>query len=272
MGATLNLNLFRHVSNDGFEYRSQLAYTPYNRYSYEGLLGTGKPTLEQFDKTAMDITSGYSTPDNSVKTIKKGVEYVLRLPRLHWLQTNVTIQGAWYRTTYGNSLPVAYRPQVVIGGKAFPYVGFYYGKEDKNTERLHTLLRTDTHLTALKLIFSSNIQIIWHRWHQDIPYSGKPAYWVDERGQQHPGETMNLANKEMKQLILPTPEYLFDRWREPLSASLNMKMTKEIGRKLKVSFFVNNLISYDPIYESNLKTKHQAWKSAFFGSEIRIKL
>lgn len=271
-GAELSINLFRHLTTAGFENRSQLLYTPYNRYTYDGVVGEGKPTLDLFNKERIHITSAYSTPDNSVKVLKRGVEYVLRFPRIESLKTNITVQGAWYKTLYGNSLPTAYRPSTVFDGKSFPYVGFYRGRNDTDTERLHTLVRTDTHIPYLKMIFSCNLQTIWFTARQDIPYGGIPEYWVDEYGKRHHGSTLDKNDTLQKQLFIPVPDHLFERWAEPLSVSLNLKMTKEIGKRLKVSFYINNLITYDPIYESNLKTTHQAWRTPFFGSEIRLRL
>ena len=220
----------------------------------------------------MHITTSYSSPDNSVKVLKRGLEYLIRFPKIEPLKTNITIQGAWYKTLYGNSLPVAYRPSEIIDGKSFPYVGFYEGREDTDTERLHTLVRTDTHIPYLKMIFSCNLQVLWFTARQDIPYGGVPAYWVDERGNRHEGRTLDRDDPLQKRLFIPVQNYLFDRWSEPVSASLNVKMTKEVGARLKVSFYINNLVTYDPIYQSNLKTTHQVWRTPFFGSEIRLSL
>lgn len=270
--AELSINLFRHLTTAGFENRSQLVYTPYNRYTYDGVVGEGKPTLDLFNKERIHITSAYSTPDNSVKVLKRGIEYLLRFPRIESLKTNITIQGSWYRTLYGNSLPTAYRPSAIFDGRSYPYVGFYAGRNDTDTESLHTLVRTDTHIPYLKMIFSCNLQTIWFTARQDVPYGGMPEYWVDEYGKQHDGGTLDKNDPLQKQLFIPVPSHLFERWAEPLSVSLNLKMTKEIGKRLKVSFYINNLITYDPIYESNLKTTHQAWRTPFFGSEIRLRL
>ena len=271
-GAELSVSLFRHLTTEGFENRVQLLYTPYNRYTYDGVVGQGKPTLDLFKKEQMHITTSYSSPDNSVKVLKRGLEYLIRFPKIEPLKTNITIQGAWYKTLYGNSLPVAYRPSEIIDGKSFPYVGFYEGREDTDTERLHTLVRTDTHIPYLKMIFSCNLQVLWFTARQDIPYGGVPAYWVDERGNRHEGSTLDRDDPLQKRLFIPVQNYLFDRWSEPVSASLNVKMTKEVGARLKVSFYINNLVTYDPIYQSNLKTTHQVWRTPFFGSEIRLSL
>ncbi len=270
-GAKLFINLFHHKTSEGFQYRSMVNYMPYNSYTYQGVLGQGKPTLDLFDKTFTHNTELISQPANSIETTKEGLEYSLSLPKIQSLKTNITIQGSYYKTTYNNSMPMAYRPQGVQQGKVYPYIGFYTGRGQTRYSRLHTLLRTDTHIPKLRLIFSSNLQTIWFTKRQELPYSGRPNYWFDEQANRHSGEDLDLNDPLQKQLYTGFVKEVFDAWEEPVSMSLNMKMTKEFSKHIKVSFFVNNLLTYNPVYKSNLNTRHQRHPKPFFGSELRVK-
>lgn len=269
-GFKLYLSAFQHTSMAGFEYRPIPFYAPLNRYTYSGELGKGKPTLDLFQKEVIHQTLTYSQPDNCVRTEKRGIEYSLQLPRVEAIKTNFTIQGAWYKTLYGSSLPMAYRPPHIFMGRQFPYIGFYEGYGDRIYDQFHTLVRTDTHIPTLSMIFSTTLQTIWFAGRQSLPYSTYPTYWYDEMGQRL--NDFDSQDRELQKLILPNPAQLFEYWKEPLSLSFNMKLTKEIGKRIKISMFVNNLLTYDPIYKSNLDTKHQKWKNPFFGSEIRIEI
>ncbi len=271
-GASLVLSLFYHQTDRGYQYRSDVAYLPYNRYTYSGVLAPSKPSLDLFKKEEVDHIGLISYPDNSIKTIKRGVEYTFRLPKIKSLLTNISVQGAYYRTTYGNSLPMAHKPYSFEAGRSYPYVGFYTGQGARTYTRFHSLLRTDTHIPQLKLIFSTNLQCIWFTERQDEPFSNRPNYWYDDQGQRHRGDELDDKDKWQKHLLLTTNSKFFQAERTPLSLSLNLKMTKEFSSKLKVSFFVNNLYSYDPVYETKLKTKHQNKKLPFFGSELRLTL
>lgn len=269
-GLTLYLSAFQHISMDGFGNRPVPFYAPMNRYTYSGELGEGKPTLDLFQKETIHQTLTYTQPDNCIRTEKRGIEYSLQLPRIELIKSNFTIQGAWYKTLYGSSLPMAYRPPHILMGRQFPYIGFYEGYGDKAYEQFHTLIRTDTHIPALSLIFSTNLQAIWFTGNQSLPYAPTPTYWYDEMGERH--NDFDSKDEQIQKLILPTPQRLFEYWKQPLSLSLNIKLTKEIGKSMKVSMFVNNLLTYDPIYKSNLETRHQKWKNPFFGTEIRIEI
>lgn len=269
-GAHLLLNLFYHFTDQGFQYRSNVDYMPFNRYTYDGILSAGKPSLDLFNKERVDYIQLVGKPDNSVRTEKRGLEYSLSFPEIKSMRTNLSLQGSFYKTKYGNSMPMAYSPSVVINGKSFPYIGFYEGRDNVEYSRFHTLLRTDTHIPKLRLIFSSSLQSIWFVKRQELPFVGLPNYWFDEKAKKHAGNDLDLNDPLQKQLNIPSVDALFEASKQPISVSFNMKMTKEFTRHLKVSFFVNNLITYDPIYESNLKTRHQNRKTPFFGSEIRI--
>ena len=270
-GVSLTLNLFRHSLTSGYEYRAEPFYSPYIRYTYKGNAEKGsKPTLDDFSAEEVDRTSTLTRPDNSVKVIKEGLEYVLSLPRIPLLETRFQIQGALYSTLYGNSLPTEYRPISVVGGKTYPYIGYYTNRDDRETYRLHTLVRSDTHLPRLALIFTSQLQLIWSDWYRNARYDAGPNYWYDEKGVRH--EEVDLNDPLQSQLVSELPDYMFEKTIMPLSVTWHLKMTKEIGRHVKVSLFVNNLATYDPVYQSNLKTQHQEWKKPFFGSELRINL
>ncbi|MBO4529428.1 MAG: hypothetical protein J5767_02185 [Paludibacteraceae bacterium] len=52
---------------------------------------------------------------NSKKTIKKGIEYRLTLPKIKKIKTDVEINGAYYQTDYGSSLPDYFYPNSKIG-------------------------------------------------------------------------------------------------------------------------------------------------------------
>lgn len=271
-GARLQLNFFRHFTKQGFENRDISVYTPFNRYTYDGNISDTKPTLDLFEKERIERLSLLSMPDNSVKTKKKGVEYILIFPEILPLNTKIRLQGAYYKTLYGNSLPVAYRPSVILNNMLFPYIGFYEGRNDNESRRFHSVLRTDTHIPALRLIFSTALQSVWFTDYRVLPYAALPAYWVAPPGEKKTGMELDISDPLQKQLVLPLPDGMFKATKTPVSLSCNMKMTKELGRHVKVSFFVNEIFSYNPVYETNLKVRLQNRRSAFFGSEIKIRI
>lgn len=277
-GFDLKLNAFKHFTNLGFDNEPITIYTPYIRYNYDGVLCEGKPTLDLFTPETHELLSLMYVPQNSIKTVKRGIEYVLSTPKINPIRTRFLVQGVYYKTLYANSIPTAHRPMEVFDGKVFPYIGFYTGLNDRNRYRFHTLLRADTHIPEFKMLFSLTAQSIWFVKSRSKRYSGLPDYWIKPGGEPLSqgiimrGDELNTDDKLEKRLCLRVVDRFFDTNKSPISVSVNLKLTKEIGKKMKVSFFVNNLFTYDPIHDTNLKTHIQYRQTPFFGSEIRIKI
>ena len=57
----------------------------------------------------------------------------------------------------------------------------------------------------------------------------------------------------------------------PIALYLNFKATKQIGRHLRISAFVNRIIDYLPEYKSNGLTIRRA-SEAYFGMEATLTL
>lgn len=277
-GFDLRVNFFKHYTDLGFANESKTIYTPFIRYNYDGVLCDGKPTLDMFDPHEENRLSLISIPDNSIKTVKRGIEYVFNIPKINPIKTRFLIQGAYYKTLYANSIPTAHRPTVVMDGKPYPYVGFYSGSDDRNWYRFHTLLRSDTHIPEFKMLFSITAQSLWFVKHRQKRYGALPDYWVRPGGEPlssgviMSGESLDTDDKFQQMLVRPVPDRFFETDKDPVSISINLKLTKEIGKTMKVSFFVNNLFSYDPIHNTNLNRKIQYRQTPFFGSEIRFKI
>lgn len=271
LNTDIMLSAFHHKTRSGYSYGTHTYYTPYDKYSLPSPLPNGKPSISDFPKAHTDYLSATSQPDNSIWIDKKGLEYSVRFPQISVLKTNLTFQGAYYKTIYGNSLPTAYRPSTQIEGKVNPYLGYYIGRDNTKTTRFHTLLRTDTHIPKLKLICSTTTQFVWSYTSRQMPFDAYPLYFLDQKGISHNGKDIDLNDLEQKQLIATTDPMMFQKNKEPVDIGFNVKMTKEVNRWLKVSFFVNNLLTYRPVYLTNYRMKVQSWRVAFFGVELQLK-
>lgn len=56
--------------------------------------------------------------------------------------------------------------------------------------------------------------------------------------------------------------------KEPVSLTVNFKLTKEFSRRAKVAFFVNNILDINPGYKNRYMQNTRNWKKAFFGAEL----
>jgi outer membrane receptor protein involved in Fe transport len=106
-GHRLSVTYFRENMTSGF--RSQSSYSPYSykRYDVSGIDAstlTGQPDVELLPYQERQELLGYGIYTNGSQTLKQGVEYTLETKRFPIILTRLTINGAYFRTTYHNSL------------------------------------------------------------------------------------------------------------------------------------------------------------------------
>lgn len=270
--AMLSVTLFREVSNSGFEQQSNYFVTSVNRYKTDQVFPY-KPALSDFTQYPDTFLDSYTMTVNASRVVKQGVEYRLVLPRITALRTAIEINGAYYRTTYDVSMPVSYRPTSVHHGRLFPYVGFYSWDRSKVRQRLNTNVWLNTHLPRYGMVFSTVVQMLWDNRSQQLPFDGKPTSYMGLDGIVRPFTAQEAADPLLRQLIQSYNSTFFEPDKSPFELSVNMKMSKEIGRIATLSFFVNRLAFYRAASLSKYGLPlSRRGAAASFGTELRIKL
>lgn len=268
----LSLTAFREVSKSGYTYASDYFPVIYRKYQNPDVLPAGKPSIDDFSSRMDTLLMSYSTPSNAVKVVKKGVEYQVVLPRINPIRMEIRVNGGYYKTLYDASVPLQYRPSSTVNGKPYPYAGIYNGnKENRYKEQVNTTFWANTHIPRFKLYFSTTVQVVWFTSSQSKPFSGIPLAYVSPEGVKPFTET-ELNDSRFRELIQTFSDSYFKASRTPVSVSLNLKATKEIGENLNVAFFVNRLWDYNPVYKTNLQTESRKWTVPFFGAELTLKI
>ena len=272
-GLSMNITVFREIENNGFEQQSHYFPQSYNLYNTNSFTGTGKPNVTDFTYDAKKMFLAYSFTSNASKIIKKGVEYQISTKKIKAINTEIVINGAWFQTQYDISQPRYKYTSSVVGGDYYPYVGvFNAGSDSKIQEQFNTTLFLNTHLSKQRLMFSTSIQTVWYTSYQMISYSGLPDSYINLNGEILPFTDIEKQNPAFRSLIETFSDAYFDPERAAISVGVNLKVTKEIGNKLKLSFFVNRLLDYNPRYISRFGITTQRWVTPFMGAEIQIKL
>ncbi len=273
-GWELHLTGFREQSDLGYAAHSHYSPMQYWLYTPTKPLPAGViPKIEDFtDPKPVSKLGVYRTQQNSEKIVKWGVQYKLSLPKIRVLSTKLTLTGAWFKTQYDISQPIEYHPPVYLSGREYPYVGIYGWNRGHFRERLMNTLWVNTHIPRYGLLFSTLVQTVWYsdRWAR--PYNGFPTAYVGEDGEAHPFSPADAEDPTLRFLVQTHPNHYFDRDRVPLALTVNLKATKEIGRHVRLSFFVNRLFAYLPRYTGRFNALVQRHTSPFFGAEIRVKL
>lgn len=268
-----SVTMFNENLDNGFMFMSR--YNPFIYTKYEGLKNPvdGKPSISDFNSKTDTLLMSYSRPQNGERVIKKGIEYRLSFPQIEIIKTSIEINGAWYKTTYDVSEPIVYRPGQQINNKPYPFVGIYgWNSNSKSNEQFNTNLWFNTHIPKYRMHFSCMIQTVWYTQSQSLKFDGRPTHYIGYNGEVNPYTDEDAQDPIKKLLIRSFSDNYFKANRTPISMSMNLKATKEFGKHLSVSCFVNRIWDYNPIYKNSLDTNRRKWDAPFFGTEIKVSI
>ena len=97
--------------------------------------------------------------------------------------------------------------------------------------------------------------------------NGTPmVYSSSEDGQLHAYTEDSQDDPYLMQLVRTYNEDQFKPFTVPMSMLINLKMTKEIGKYMRLSFFANKILDYLPDYTANGKVIRRN-ASPYFGVE-----
>lgn len=273
-GYVLSVTAFREQMNGGVEYFTYYTPTSYTYYYELKHPVDHKPTRDDFYSRQRYAFMNMNVPTNSSKVIKKGLEYRLHIPTIEAIKTEAEINGAYYNTTYSNGIPVMYYPSIMLNDEPYPYVGIYDGFETTYSKSFNTNFWFNTHLPKLKLIFTNFIQIVWfERYRLGTNANPYPEHYMDTNGEIH-ALTPDLIESG-NQFTALRREINSSRYREvrkPVSLRMNLKLTKEFSKMVKLSFFADNILQIRPEYKNTMLKTTRDWYRPFFGAELAVNL
>ncbi len=173
---------------------------------------------------------------------------------------------------YGQSLPRYESSSTVIGGKDYPYLGYYEWDDSKEYQQFNTNIRFDTKIDRLGLIFSSSFQTIWYTLWKYVPNNGMPTYYFDKDNNRYPYTEKDTSDPVLRFLYDKRDPNQFKAWREPVQIDYNLKVTKRINKNIDLGFYVNRVLYYYADFHrpDGLVVKRDS--SPYFGMELNIKL
>jgi len=271
----LVVTYFNERMTSGFKRLSQLkryTYTDYDESSVSAVDLTGPPELDQFQSEEKNYQVGSYEWRNGGLNKKEGLEYELDFGTVVPLSSRITVRGAWFKSTYDQSLPEYRRPGIVLDGADYPYMGLYSWDDGSTYTSLNTNVRGDTDLNPLGLIFSSELQTVWFKSRQRNAHNGRPDYYVDQNGTHFPYTSEHINDPVLTHLYKKPSESLFAKDKETIAIALNLTVSKTINKHIDFSFFVYNLLDYTPAYYRNSGVKVERRVYPRFGMELNVKL
>ena len=279
----LSVTAFHEFSNSGFEYftfYAPVTYPYYNQLKDDADISNKKPDKEDYIASSFSEFTSYRQVKNSKKIVKNGIEYRLIFPKLKAIQTNLEINGAYYKTTYGTNQPDYFYPNSKVGDSMYPYVGLYDLDSKTIKQQFNTNFWFNTHIPKFRLIFTNFFQLVWFQTEQktdnfDGIYKKVPYAYIDFNGVTHTVTEEELAKIYSKeetqwfQLLRQSTTSKYETEKKPIYLLWNIKATKELNDMVKLSFFVNGILDVHPKYVSDKSsTTKREWSNPFFGMEM----
>ncbi|WP_276483193.1 hypothetical protein [Paraflavitalea pollutisoli] len=237
---------------------------------------TAPPQTSDFTYTNQRRYYSYSLPSNGSRINKKGIEYQLSTKRFKGINTRFTINGAWFSTTYVNSMT----SYALLSGLQVPeeqagqFVATYDADAASNylREQLNTNLTIDSYLPKLGLIISTSLQNLWFTSLQVPSAESLPTSYMDINGKVFPYTKQSQLDPALKLFDRMYNYTSFRKRTVPLDLQVNLKVTKEFKKTAAISMFVNRLLTYTPDYTAyGVTFTRQAFISPYFGMELNLK-
>ena len=268
-----NITAFREDLKNGFDFEPHYEFIEGYRYVADSIPEGEKPDLSTLPVEYYDYIISYSTPLNSKKTIKSGVEFSVNFGKIKSLYTSFIIDGAYLHTKrIYSTIDYPWLPSSA-GPKQYPNIGMYPAGESRISERLNTNLRMVTQVPRVRLIVSTTLQVIWFDKYHYPYYDEAPLYLFDKDGAiiEYTDE-MRTDPDYMRYYNEKTEFYYLEEVLPPLFLA-NIRLSKEIKDKLKLSLLVNNFLNYRPMHQyirSESYTRRNP--SIYFAAEIVFKI
>lgn len=272
-----NITVFSEQMDNGFVSDMRYVSYTYNQYDASSVspsLLNAPPALDLFDYQQVTRLYGVGQYSNGAQVLKKGLEYMVRLPRIDFLNTRFTLNGAWFKTRYHTTIAQYHSPGYIVNNEPYPYVGVYeQGSNSNEQQQLNTNLQADVHLPQYRLLLSFSVQNIWFTKRQQIWFDGMPRGFLDRHGVYHEFTDEHQQDPLLKMLVRSFSGFYFDPEKIPIDTRVNMKISKEINQNVRFSFYVNNVMNYLPEYtsrRSGVIVVRQRYP--YFGMEINFLL
>lgn len=272
-GYSLSLTFFKEHSDRGFESVAEYSPVRYTRYvdPIDGQPIVGRrPEKEDYVADPYATFVDMDIVRNSMKVEKKGLEYLLRFPKIIPLSTTVEINGAYYDTRYSSGAPLQYHPAFRDDDRPQPYVGIYRRQDITRQRIFNTNLWFNTNIPRYKMIFTTFFQFIWLNEEMRINGDEYPSAYFDTDGRMHTVDDRILQSIKDGHTVWRHYHIYKEDFSEtlPVSLMVNFKVTKEFSRMIRASFFVNNILDINPLYKNRYNQNVRVWQKSFFGAEM----
>ena len=252
---------------------------------------------QQADVYYQKEIKGYSMPSNVYRTLKHGIEYSFNFGEIKLLKTDIIVDGAWFyikRRSTGYSYESDRVPYQEGGQTRFnSYLAVLPAGSGTEQNRVNTNFRFVTHIPAVKLVFTTTVQVVWYESARYIyeDDNGNDLFYKtsNANGEYLTVDPIGFYDKDMNFIpwdrsyanevaysqLFPRYSNLdyFKTQKYPITCMLNFKLTKEFKRFVDLSFIANNFLKINKMYRQDIRGGYrQLYTPMYFGAEIKVKI
>jgi len=234
---------------------------------------------------------------NTNTTVNQGAEIDFDLGEIKPLHTQIHFSGAWSETKTwstdlnASSVRAALLPTSYSSYGLTPFKIVYpSGQDYSRYRRFVNTLRLVTHIPQLRMVASLTAQVIWHNSSWSYTADKDPIAWIgtdlqrheltsdmlsgylDMNGQYHATQPTGISAVALQDLLVRPTDNTPSK--SPVTWNMSARLTKELGKVGGLSFFVNNVLFYEPFLKgNNTNTLSQRNTGTFsFGAELYLNL
>lgn len=238
----LSLTGFYERSRNGFELGG---YYPVSLYKYYRS-NWPDPAPTGIRDT---ILLHYNQAINSVESKSRGIELAVTTKRIESLSTKLRIDAAYhFSDSWWQDNHYQYGSRVNVSGFDDEIIPFW-NSTSRKSEELVVHYRFDTLIKPLRLWFTLNIQQVAF---EKDKYTGLgdslAVGYISRDGQRHYFSEAERADPKYENIRRAYEDYQFITETRPNLWLINLRVSKELWKGSEVSFFVNNLFNYRPLY------------------------
>ena len=269
---------------------------------------TGTATRVGFQEEVKFVA--FSQYRNARKRIKRGVEYVINIGKIDPINTSFLISGAWLKTESSIEDAPYYKSvhYTVYENNVSKDESFVVKFSDRNgysiiDERLNTNLTIVNHVPELKMLVTLTSQVVWYEKNRRKVYAGNNLYTLSGL-REYLGNPEIFANDQEGDFYYQVPEtytrydmiehtysvgdfseplhqnaisknqgYEFNEMELPSLFLCNIKVSKDIASRFRLSFYANNFFNIRPWHLNEREGIYVRRNSEpFFGAELSMKL
>lgn len=270
---SLYVTFFSEKMTSGFRKMTDFQKVVYKSYEVSSINHTtitAPPLVENLNYSTQKalVLSDFETNGSAID--KQGIEFQYTGKRFEFINTRFTIDGAWLRTQYYNSLPtLRFADKDILNGIKYYNIGVYDEVDNYDRERFQTSLVADTYLPKLGLTTSLRFDFNWYSINRVIPINGVPTHYIDVDGEKHLYTEVEKKDAVLQWLVRPISVETLER--TPLSINAHLKISKDFYKHFTMSMYVNNLFNfYKDYYVNDQKINRRGLVSPYFGMEMNI--